>query len=544
MVKRFFERRYVPALVATTLLGMLINAWSVLRALADASFHGLLPYGGSEEAMYLIRAQEALHAPFTNVTNGIWSGQYAPLGLQSAGVEQLFGALFFWTGLSAPWLVFGLHVLLAPLTIPLAAALMRRVGATKPLALFCGVLLFWYFVYCRRLFHPGFSLPLVLGTLLLLWRWYEKPTVQRTIALGLPLGYSVGVYLWSWTFLWATTGLLVLATLADRTSPQRGTLLKSLPWLSGTTLLAAAPALKHLAMARLLPFFGEASVRAGLVHTHMPESLARSVLTVLLFCAAAWIFRKKEERRTMLPLLAMLGALAVAYNQQLVHGVVMSFSSHYIHYVSVIATMLVVAMCAHGKRDAVALLTLLVCTGLLVLNFKDMGGRWIAFLPPPPEAMRMQHLSGAVEKLGAMPKTLLLSDKNASDIVASYTHHDVVFTEYSGFLLIPDKEYAERACVAEVFAPQPVDYTRLVVHAEEQLRVLRGQETQAEYDASLAAANAACAAVRADPVGTLKRYGITTVLWDEYGRPSWKLNKSFLKLTQAGNGWSLWEVQF
>lgn len=542
MVKRLLDRRYVPALVAATLLGGLINAWSVLLAFFDPAFKGLLPYGGSEEAMYLIRTQEALLHPFTTVTNGVWSGQYAPLGLQSAGTEQLIGALLWWTHLPAPWVVFVLHVLIAPLTIPLSAALARRVGAKKPLALLCGIVLFWFFVYCRRLFHPGFSLPLVLATLLLLWRWYEKPSARRAIALGVPLGFAVGVYLWAWTFVWSATGLVVIGVIADRKLPQRNALLRSFPWLLLAALIAAAPAAKDLAAARLLPFFAQASVRAGLVHTHLPESAARSVVTVLLALAALWIFRKKEERRTQLPLLAMLGALAVAYNQQLVHGVVLSFSSHYIHYVSVAALLLILAIAARKKLTVAGIGVCLVCAALLVLNWKDMAGRLIAFVPPPPDAMRMQHLAPALDALRGMPQTMFLSDKNTADVIASYTQQDVAFTEYSGFLLISDKEYVERACLATLFAPLPTDYKTLVVHAEERLRVLRGQEPRALYESHLAEANIACTALRADRAAALKRYGVTHVLWNQAEHPEWKL-PAFLKQAAKGDGWSIWQVQ-
>ncbi len=536
------ERRYTFALAAAYVFGAAANAWSTILAFFDPAFRGLLPYGGSEEAMYLLRTQEAFLHPFTNVTNGVWSGQYAPLGLQSAGVEQLLGALFWWTALPAPWVVFWMHVLIAPLAIPLMAALARRVGAGRVAALLMAVVMFWFFVYCRRLFHPGFSFPLVLATLILLWRWYERPTFGRAVALGVPLGFGVGVYLWSWTFLWPATAFLAIAALADSAMPKRGAMLRTLPWLALATIASAAPALHHLAMARLLPFFQEASVRAGLVHTRLPESPARSLITIVLLGAAAWIFRKKDDR-PVLPLLCMLGALALAYNQQLVHGIVMSFSSHYINYLSLAAALLIVAIAARKKKSIVAIGTCALCAALLALNFNDMSGRTIAFMPPPPDAMRMQHLRPALDELnrGTTPMNVL-ADKNAADIVATYTPHDVVFTEYSGFLLVPDKEYAERACMAELFAPEPPDYEKLVVHAEERLRVLRKQETQAEYDASLANAKRWCAELRADKKAALARYGVEWILWDERNRPDWKVDWSVGNKSHQGDGWSLWEV--
>lgn len=538
----FVRTHFVPLLVAATLAGMLVEAWSVLLAWGMPEFRGLLPYGGSEEAMYLIRTHQAMLEPFTSVTNGIVSG-YALVGLQSAGIEQLIGSLLWWTGLPGPWVVFVLHVLVAPLMIPLFALLARRTGAREPLAFATALVMFWYFVYGRRLFHPGFSLPLTLATLLLLWRWFEHPTRWRAVLAGIPLGFSVGVYLWSWTFLWVTAATLVAMGFCDASLPQRRKLLGSVLPLGVTTGIAAAPAIHHLVMARLLPFFAEASVRAGLVHTRLPESPARSIATLAFAAAAWWLFRSRETRRSLAPLLAMTTSLAVMYNQQLVHGTVMSFSSHYIHYVSVALVLLLLAVYSRGIKTAPAIVTCAIALVVIALNFKDMGGRALAFLPPPPEAMRMQHLADALRTVENLSGTTVLSDVRTSDIVASYTSKDVAFTEFSGFLLVPDAEYAQRACLSELFAPEPVAYEQLVVHAEERLRVLRKQETQEQYDYSLRTARQLCDDVRKQPLDSLKSFGVDYILWNTAERPQWRLPRSGLRQMATGSGWSLWQVQ-
>lgn len=532
------RKNYRLLLALATVLGMVIVGMYTFLGTRMPEFQGLLPYGGSEEAMYLIRTQEALVHPFTNVTNGVWKGSY---GLQSAGAEQLIGSLFWWTGLSGPWLVFFLHVLIAPLTIPLASALVRRVGANRLTSLLCAIFLFWGFVFCRRLFHGGFSIPLVLGTLLLLWRWYEKPTMRNAIYMGIPLGFAVGVYLWAWTFLWTTTGLLFGAMLFEKEKRSAG--LRSVPWLGVSTILFGFPALYHLFIARLDPHYAAAAFRAGLAFTRVPESVPRSFLTVLIFLAAIWIFRKREHRQSLLPLLAMLGSLAVMYNQQLVHGFVMSFSSHYIQYVSLSLFLLIIAIAVRRLWTPLSIATVAVSAAVLALNMHDTPGRLAAFFPPIADAMRTQHLKSALDLLKSMPQTTILSDRAVSDIVASYTAHDTAFTEYSAFVLTSDEEYAERACLSELFAENPVQYETLVVHAEERLRVLRNQESEADYEQSVATAYAACEKVRNDPLPILQKYGVTHLLWDEEVRPEWSISQRLFEKVESRDGWSLWKLR-
>lgn len=264
---------------------------------------------------------------------------------------------------------------------------------------------------------------------------------------------------------------------------------------------------------------------------------------MLFALAACWLFRSKATRRTLAPLLAVLVSLAVMYNQQLVHGTVMSFSSHYIHYVSVALGLLIIAIACHSAWTRMASLTVIVACVVLLANFRDMSGRLLAFAPPSPETLRMQHLADALRIVNQLPATTIVSDMRSADILASYTKQDVAFTEFSGFLLLSDTDYIQRACLSELFAPQPVSYPELVVHAEARLRVLRKQETQQQYDYSVRTAQQLCDDMRRKPMESLRRFGVEYVLWNSYERPYWNMPKTGLTQTASGSGWSLWQVQ-
>lgn len=536
------QRQYRWSIALAMGIAILINAWSVLRVLFHPLFQGLMPYGGSEEAMYLIRTQQALLQPFTDVSNGVWSSSLAS-GLQSAGTEQLIGALFFWTGIPAPWLVFFLFLIVASLMIPLFAELLRKVGARRGIALLSSLLLFWSLVYCHRLFHPSFSLPLIIGALVLCWRWYDHPTLSRAVILGIVLGFSVGVYLWAWTFLFATVGILFLCVIVDRSHPRRLAMLKSIPWLTVATFLAGFPSIYHLIHARFSPFYVETAVRAGLVHSRLPESLSRSVIIGVLFLMALWIFRQREDRRSLLPLLAMLGSLTLMYNQQLIHGMIMSFSSHYIPSVSVVLLAFIIAIIVRKRWSFIAVIAITLSFIVLLLNTLDVTGRLAVLDSPSPEALSTQHLSSAVHTLAILPPSTILTDRYTADIVAGYTHHDTVFTEYSAFILTSDEEHIDRACLSELYAPVMVDFPKLVTYAEAHLRVLRKQETAERYEQRIAEANKRCTEIRLHPLPTLQRYGVTHLLWDQQSFPSWAIDSRFFTKATEGEGWSLWVMR-
>lgn len=532
-----------PQIIVTvlTVLGALIIALQPLLGFFDPSFRGLLPYGGSEEGMYMLRTQHALLHPFTDASNGVWTGDDAPSGPQVPGLEETIGAFLFWTGVPAPWIVFFLTVLIAPLIIPLGVALNRRVGANWILSITAAVFYFGLIGFGRRYFHPGFSLPVVMGTLLLLWRWYEQPTIRRAVFAGLLLGFSTGVYLWAWTFLYAVAGLLCIALVADPSIQNKKAYLKTLPFAVLATALTGGPTLIRMFFVRLHPLFEETSVRIGLVHTRLPESVLRSVLTVMLAVVAFWIFRKSEHRKKFLPLLCIIAALAVMYNQQIVHGTVMSFSSHYIMYLYLAAILLITAVVSQRIFRWQGVLLIALCALPLIAAVPDHPKRYYAFMPPRPEFMLYQHLAPALKQLEG--HQTVLTDRKSADIIASYTDHDVAFTEYAGFLLITDEEYAERACLSEIFAPQPIDYEGLVVHAEEKLKVIRGQQTEEKYQQKVHEANAVCDAVRSDPQMYMGKYGVTRILWNQKERPEWRIDETLFTQIAEGEGWALYRVR-
>ncbi|TSC80413.1 MAG: hypothetical protein G01um101425_67 [Candidatus Peregrinibacteria bacterium Gr01-1014_25] len=519
--------------------GVLTHLIQPLRGMLDPAYRGLIPYNGPEEAMYLLRTQEALLHPWNGiVSNGVWSGIGAPPGMQMAGGEHLIGLFLGWTGIAAPYVVLALTALIAPLILVLTSLLARRWGLPPVWALASGVLVFWLVAFGHRFFHPGFSLPLVLAALIALSTWWDRPGRHSSVLAGALLGAGVHLYFWSWTFLWVTAGLLALACIADRRLPQRPGLLRSLPLLGGVTVLVALPAIAQMVEARAHPAYTETAVRVGLVASRGLESPVRSLLTALFALALLWSMRHAWRRYGVL--LASSVALAIVYSQQLIHGLVISFSSHYYQYVCVIA-LLGAFVALRVRPRAVSTWVAVGIAGLFIAGgVHDYGKRIDHFMRPETSH---QHLASALDALRDGTVDTVLADRWTADLVASYTEDDVVFTEYTELLLIADDDYRQRYCLSEMYAPRPLPVDDLVVFAEARLRVVRGQEAQEEYDASVAAVRDVCERIRRDPKDALQRVGVTKLLWDEKRRPAWKPDGNvFVKVSQ-GDGWSLWGIR-
>lgn len=504
---------------------------------------GMLPFRGPDESLYLIRLQEGLLDPAADTTNGIWSGAHDTVGMQMALMERIAGWIFGWTGLDSLWVGLIVTAFLAPTAILLAAALMRRCGASR-LQAFAGAVAFFIVMgLLRRFFNPSWSMPLTMLCLLLLWRWWERLRWRDLLPAGMILGLLPGVYFWSWTYAWAVYGLLGAFVLDAWRRPDARKRLTQYVANGAFTLVVASPLLYRTYAVSLDPLFEESSLRMGLIHARQLESLPRSLLILLVAAGGFALFRHREDRHRMAPLLAMaIGAFAVMH-QQFVHGRIMSFSSHYYWYLCLSAALMLAAIlgrkCWRRPEAIIA-----GCASLVLLGaaWFDYHGRLTLLRAPTGWAMEFHHLTPAILRLRESPRETVLSDNWTATHVAVLTDDDVVSTDYDRILLLSNREYIERYCLSEAFGTGPINTAYIRTFNHEKSRAGR-EQTDAYAEMLEDMANDICPRVDADIQAYLRTYEVTTVLWNERRQPEWDLNRPYLRLREQGDGWSLWDVE-
>jgi hypothetical protein len=308
-------------------------------------------------------------------------------------------------------------------------------------------------------------------------------------------------------------------------------------------LIAALPYVIRMMHVHALPFFDAASVRSALLVTREVESLPRTVLTFLFAAIGSYAAWRNADDKVLGPLIAVSLASFLTLNQQLVHGRVISFSTHYMPFIS-FAAVLFIAWAATTIRTirSSAWAAVFVCVVLLTPLIRDYGPRWNFFETNVPKAFAFQHLLPVINTLQSDgQKDTVLTDNLTALNIAVHTDDDVVFTEFLRHTLMSTDEYAARYCLSELPTVPSVDGSWVSERLQEFSRI--GQVQIAETLRTNAdIAKHACCMVRAVPDAFLTQFGVTKLLWNEVEHPEWAIDQTLFSKAEQGEGWSLWNV--
>jgi hypothetical protein len=501
----------------------------------DGRYQGSPLYYGSDFSHYVVRLQEGLLHPLGDTGNGIFSFPDNPPGMQPAGLEQIGGFLFAWTGWRGMDVMILLSIMFGAAVIPLLQRLLVRTGIGEGGA-FAGAFLYFFLFFgpLSRFVHQSWSMPLSLVAFLLLWRFWERQTLVRAAFAGVALGVLPYSYYWSWTFVWTIMGVLFLfsvSKLRDRNVRMGWEMLLLL------LTIVAAPYFLHMFSLLGSDVAREAAERSSLVLSRGVESYPRSFLTFLMAVCGYLAIGRERKDRLLLPIVGACIASFVVLHQQFIHGQVISFATHYYPYICLTALFFGVTLIARKQWNPLTIVSGLICFVFLLTAFLDYKGR--NPFRVIDEHFAFQHFVTLLPVLDAEPKQVILTDLQSSLVVAANTKHDVVFTEHARHLLISTQEYAERYCLTTLFAPDahPEWIADMLVETG-RLNIARQDELHAER---LVTATDACRRVRSNPKEWLQRYGVTMLLWNEKDHPEWKIDLSLFMLDKQGDGWSVWK---
>lgn len=523
---------WLQILMVVILMGLFVTP----RIIDHLRSPGSLPMMiSNDEGKYDAGVRAALLGRFSEVRNGMTGptvdGPPAQ-GASPALLEMIVGAAFERSGLHAPQVMTLLIVLLTPFIVLLLVGLLRLTGCSRAAALVgTGVYVFVFLSALQKPINMSLSLPFTVLTLLLVLLAWRQRAWEHVIVAGVLLGLLPWVYFWSWTYVWAVVGWLVVLSLLQRqrnTSQTRPLLL-----MSAIAILVAAPFLLGLLAEHGNTLFAEAAVRSTLVHSRGVESVPRFLLSLLLLTGTLGLAvrSRRHADHWLVPTAFVLGGFTAMY-QNLVHGVILSFSSHYYPFVCLSALVTLLWAIEHTPRSWWRYPVIVAGATFLIAGVWDYRAEW-HIVRADYYLRSINHLGPAMQLLDDGKRETVLTDRVSAHMITSWTDDDVVFTAYVRHLIVSDTEYVERFCLSELMNPAGPDLTWL---AHEVVEI----PSVHDYAAREAQFRAACTPVRAHPKDFLKKYRVTKLLWNETLRPEWKINAALFKKEISGSGWSLW----
>lgn len=534
-------------------------------------FRGILVHLNSDEYQYLARLEEALTGRPEQSAQPYVGDPYAQ-GMHYAFIEQAEGMLFGWTGWRAATVFQVMDGVIPPLLFFAVIFFFRLSGFSRRSAL-GGALLFVLplFYSLNRPIHQRESFLLVLSTILCVMLAMEKKSRFFTVLAGAALGALFGVYLWAWMFAWTYVGLLLFvelfAWLRQRERlPFLNTRLWTVVCVVGVGVIAALPFLAGIMRGMQHPLYAEMAFRQGMHFTRLPESWIYSLLFLFMSVVLLLMRRKvKELQGPKMYAILFPVAVFVVINQQVIHGHVIAFTSHFtfaIALASVCAFLLSLPSIegifgnrthdgnrtheehrTQGRVLLVLLSSLGVASLMLAAIAWDNRPGWRLF---DEDAGRLdeQHFGSLLPILDAMPRTRILSDSGSSGFISSSTQHDIVSSIYLESAFMTSEEIAERWCLTVL--PLPPAERRI----SEQIHLVwpdanaanRGTDVR---EREVKMVEAACKKLDADPPAALRRYGVSYILWDRKRQPLWELKRLKVPLTQVAEdsgGWVLYSI--
>ena len=493
----------------------------------------------TDDGQYHAKVRAALLRRWSEARNGMTGGDPPDSGAAPALLELAAGAAFSWTNLKAPQVLTLLNVFVTPLIVFLLTAFLRAIGFRESVALGGSLLYILLFLSpLQKPVHMSLSLPFTILVLLAIARAWRAPQWGRVLLAGALLGLSIGTYFWAWTYLFALTGWLIVLTGLASLPHERWQRMRIPLYIMGLALLVAAPLLIGIFhTASLGSVFQETSARSTIIHSRGTESLPRSILLTLLTAVTAILAlplrRGAEGRSALFPLAAIFAAETVMH-QNLLHGVLFTFSSHY--YPFVVLSVLLAGLFALENGRGVFLKPLAVGITVIFILARLWDGRSALAIAAANYYVRdLDHLMPALRLLDDGKREGILTDRTTAHAVTGWTDDDVVFTAYTRHVLMSDEEYVERYCLSELPHPTGPDILWLADEVVE-------RNTPGELHARIAQFSSLCERVRAGPRMMLRKYAVAKLLWNERLRPDWVIDPHLFQKIAQGEGWSLWRA--
>lgn len=532
------QRFHALLLVAALLFAVIIQIPQLLH-MADTRFRGVLVQLNSDEDVYLARVQEALNGrPEQSAEAFVGDPQLK--GSQPALLERIVGTVFRPTGWRAATVLQVMDSITVFFLVLVLFLFFRQCGFSRWPSYLGTVLFSAIELYnLNRPIHQGLSAVLLLlainGIIVGL-----RSCILFGVIGGIALGLLFGDYFWSWSFGWLWAGLLLLWTLFEGMRTRTWAEFSRAVLFCVIGLITATPFFIEFLSLLYHPLYPQAMFRSGMHPSRFPESWAYSVLFLLVIAGILLsVWTSPPIRRYRYAIVTVVTAFLVIH-QQVIHGFVFNFVSHYLFFLGVAA--LCTVLLWHAVRNRFLLLS--VFAALIYLAAIAYDGRHIVKqFTVQASRFSEQHFATLLPVLDALPRATILSDPETEHFIAGSSHHDVVYSLYLKNVLMTHEEVARRFCLTQVPVPSADRHLdALQPIYPDANSAFNDDSSVREKERQIVAA--ACVAADHDPAATLNAFNVRYILWDERRRPEWNLRRLHLPLRKisSGDGWSLWQV--
>jgi len=393
--------------------------------------------------------------------------------------------------------------------------------------------------------HAMIFIPLF-GFLITFWLFYKKRLWWWGVMSAVLLGLNFYNYFYSWTYLYAFGGVLVLALLLMR---QWREAVRVGSVFAGA-LLIAIPYGLNLYQASQYPSYAEVSMRFGVVASHAPLFIGMvALIAILVFLR--WFPR--EDRERYLFGLTLLLAPLITMNQQLLTGKVMQVGHYHWYFHKPIAIIMVTVtlfyllsrwrLDAYKKVLAACIITVSITAGV----FTQAASYLLDATYGERAGVERQRYGPVMQWLSATarPEEVALANSDTSYLIAIYTPLNLFYHRAGYATLAATRErlldqlftfYRLRGVgkeeAREVFFAERKDiswniygiYYREVEGSYEAIPDDKIEEILALYRTSLTTPTPAWLKQK------MTQYQVDYIVWDKKSDPSWQLQTyPFLK---------------
>jgi len=455
------------AVMTASLVGLIIAFPQVYFQLTEKdSYQGIALGGTSDEAVFLMRIQEVRDGHYL-IANSSWAqGKNLPYLAPplaeniSSFMGQIFGLNLINT-ITLDRFIFPAFVFLLIYALVYQLTRKKSISLIAPITVLLSINLvnptaIWNllvhqqthteFMLFSRLISPIHSI-FFFGFLLLFWFFLQKRKWVYGIGSGIVLGLSFYEYPYTWTFLLAFLGCLVLIFIFKK----KWVKIKDIILIILIALLVATPYFWNLWRAMHHPLYSELASRFGLIKTHSPQVGALVLILLSIFL----LFFSRDWKDRYYFCLGLVLTPLIVLNQQIITGLIM-IPDHYHWYfhspLSIIIMTIIIFELLEKKINNHFLKKIAWSSLIILILFINFYNAWIVqssfYQRQKPIAIENQRYGPVFEWLrhNTQKDQVIVGDEITSWLILIYTSLNTVSCENGHYALVADEQQViERA---------------------------------------------------------------------------------------------------